>query len=594
MTSKFVSKLQEFFLKIKRRSLFGLSNFNSNSKRNFKKIVLAHWTWPKKVFLSILLILIIIACILYTPLVYDYQSYEYYDNQYHFVFETDINGNPTITGKVHFFDAFFMSASAFTNTGLSVIDIGSKYSLFGQIIIWIAVQLGGFGFISIFYLIGKFTSKIIKTKFFTSSMLHIERGGSKISDSSKMIVRLFFLIMMIQFIFAFMISGILFTTPFKEQIVNLPNSGGITNIIPYDSKVIYPTYNNYGSAFWHALFLSSSSINNAGLDLFGVSSLSIFRNDFGILIQAFVLILFIIGGIGFPIIYDISKKMEWFWKNKIHNLFFQKYSKVVYSEPKPKFSAFARTCIIMFFCISLSSISLGYLTEYLTSSNSIDGASYDSILLYPAVNDTFGSNIALNKNWAIFFNTMSTRSAGFSTVNMSNFSEATRWIFIILMYIGTSPSSTGGGIRTTTLFVAFKSMVYWLRGIEIPLIQKRAIPKKIVINSFIIIIFAFVLIMSLGIILFLIDSIQKNNTISTLNSNWTFIDFFFECSSAFGTTGLSVGLTMSGEFEWWSYMLLIVLMFIGQMGITSFLAIFAKRIPDQIYFKAIEQDMRIG
>lgn len=594
MKSKFTSKIQEYFLKMKRRSLFDLSNFNSNSKKNIKKIILAHWTWPKKVLLSILLILIIIACILYTPLVYDYQSYEYYDNQYHFVFETDVDGNPTVTEKVHFFNALFMSASAFTNTGLSVIDIGSKYSLFGQIIIWIAVQLGGFGFISIFYLIGKFTSKILKRKFFASSMLHIERGGSKISDSSKMIVRLFFLIMIIQFIFAFMISAILFTTPFKDQVVNLSGASGSSNIIPYDSKNIYPTYNNYGLAFWHALFLSSSSINNAGFDLFGVSSLSIFRNDFGILIQSLVLILFIIGGIGFPIIYDISKKIEWFWKNKIHNSVFKKYSKVIYSEPKPKFSAFARTCLIMFVAVSLFSVALGFLTEYLTSGNTINGTPpHDSILLYPDENGTFGANIALNKNWAIFFNTMSTRSAGFSTVNMANFSEATRWIFIILMYIGTSPSSTGGGIRTTTLFVAFKSMAYWLRGIEIPLIRKRAIPQKIVINSFIIITFAFVLIMTLGIILFLIDSIQTNNS-NVLSNNWSFLDFLFECSSAFGTTGLSMGLTMSAEFNWWSYILLIILMFIGQMGITSFLSIFAKRIPDQTYFKAIEQDMRIG
>ncbi|MEG2463923.1 MAG: potassium transporter TrkG [Malacoplasma sp.] len=587
MKSDITKKISEFFFKIKRRTLFGINNFNLNSKSNFKKFVLSHWTWPKKVFLSILLILIIIACLLYTPWAYDYSSYEYYGGQYHFVFDST---TPNIKTKVHFLDAFFMSTSAFTNTGLSVIDIGSKYSLFGQIIIWVAVQLGGFGFISIFYLIGKFTSKVIRTKVFTSSMLHIERGGSKISDSSRMIVRLFFLILIIQFIFAFAISGILYTTEFKEQVIPPSSHGGISTLLPYDHlSKNFPTYQNYGLSFWNALFLSSSSINNAGLDLFGVSSLSIFRNDFGILIQSFVLILFIIGGIGFPVIYDISKRFEWFWKNKIHNLLFKKYSKVIYNEPKPKFSSFSRTCIMMFLVVSLVSIGLSYITEYFTSN-----ASNSSILHYGNNNNEFGINIALNKNWAIFFNTMSTRSAGFSTVNMSNFSESTRWIFIILMYIGTSPSSTGGGIRTTTLYVAFKSILYWFRGIETPLIQKRAIPKKTVLNSFIVIIFAFVLIMVLAIVLFLIDSIQANSIAPIVATEWTFIDFLFECSSAFGTTGLSTGLTMSDEFEWWSYIFLIVLMFIGQMGITSFLATFSKRIPNRIYFKAIEQDIRIG
>ncbi|MEG2198639.1 MAG: potassium transporter TrkG, partial [Malacoplasma sp.] len=269
MKSDITKKISEFFFKIKRRTLFGINNFNLNSKSNFKKFVLSHWTWPKKVFLSILLILIIIACLLYTPWAYDYSSYEYYGGQYHFVFDST---TPNIKTKVHFLDAFFMSTSAFTNTGLSVIDIGSKYSLFGQIIIWVAVQLGGFGFISIFYLIGKFTSKVIRTKVFTSSMLHIERGGSKISDSSRMIVRLFFLILIIQFIFAFAISGILYTTPFKEQFIPSSSPGGISTLIPYDSANDFPTYQNYGLSFWNALFLSSSSINNAGLDLFGVSS----------------------------------------------------------------------------------------------------------------------------------------------------------------------------------------------------------------------------------------------------------------------------------------------------------------------------------
>ncbi|MEG1150752.1 MAG: hypothetical protein RSD51_01495, partial [Malacoplasma sp.] len=72
MKSDITKKISEFFFKIKRRTLFGINNFNLNSKSNFKKFVLSHWTWPKKVFLSILLILIIIACLLYTPWAYDY------------------------------------------------------------------------------------------------------------------------------------------------------------------------------------------------------------------------------------------------------------------------------------------------------------------------------------------------------------------------------------------------------------------------------------------------------------------------------------------------------------------------------------------
>lgn len=586
MSSNKFREAKDNFFKIKRRWVFSFKNFFSNFKISVKKAIRVNWTWPKKVFLAILAILFVGAFFLYMPFSYEYDQYYYSDNQYYFVFD---NYGTLNYQTINFVDALFMSASAFTNTGLSVTDVGYNYSIFGQVIIWILVQIGGFGFISLFYMIGRMFSIVSGKKTFASSMIYIERGGGKISDSSKMIVRLFVIIVFIQILFAFIMSFILYTTPFERQIFDMNDPF----LIPYNSGFVYKTYGDYGASFWHSLFLSTSAINNAGFDLFGVSSLSMFRNDFGILIQFFTLFLFIVGGIGFPVIYDISKKFEWLYKNKIHNVLFKK-GNVIYNEPKPRFSSFSRICISMFLIVSILSIGLTYATEYISVLNFGNKADTHSLLLYPNINNTFGSNPDLNKNWAIFFNTMSTRSAGFSTVNMSNFSEPTRWIFVFLMFIGTSPSSTGGGIRTTTLAVALRSLGYWLRGMDNPLIRKRAIPKKTVTNSFVAIVFAFILVMFFALILFAFNSISTNGTTPIEKNNWTLLDFIFECSSAFGTTGLSVGITLSGDFKWWSYIPLIILMFIGQMGVTSSLAIFAKKTPKTPNLKYLEQDVRIG
>lgn len=581
-----INKVKRWFSIIKRRWLFSLKQSQKIFHNNLKRKIRLNWTWPKKIFLGILIILFVSACLLYTPIAYNYIDYYYENNQYYFHFFS----NPNVYTKINFAESLFMATSAFTNTGLSVIDISTNYSIFGQVIIWIVIQIGGFGFISIFYLIGKSFMRVTGKRLFSSSMMNVERGGSKMSDSSKMIVRVFFVVIIIQIIFAFSISGILYSYPFKEQYVSTADP----LLIPYDTNIVNDTYQNYSLAFWKALFVSTSSINNAGFDLFGISSLSMLRNDMGISIQFLILILLLIGGIGFPIIYDITKKIEWFYKNKIYKKIFR-YSTVYYNEIKPKFSSFSKICIWMFFIVGSLSILSVFTTEYISTINLANSINpKNSILLYPNINNTWGTNESFNKNWAIAFNTLSTRSAGFATVNMSNFSEISRWIFILLMFIGTSPSSTGGGIRVTTLAVASKTLYYWTKGVKTPVIQKKKIPTNTISNSFIVIVFATALIFIFAAILYFINSIPINGLTPIEMNNWTYSDFIFECSSAFGTTGLSMGITMSTDFQWWSYIFIIILMFIGQLGITPTLVIFAKKIPTNKYQNYVQQDVRIG
>lgn len=632
-----------------RKKVHVKNEFHSFSKK-LQYIKLMHWTYPKKIFLGILFILIFGACLLYTPLAFDYESYTYVNNEFIFNFkENDIDKYMNVNNKgVHydFIDALFMASSAFTDTGFSLFTTGTHFSLFGQIIIFILIQVGGFGYISLFYLLGRAIRKVTKKNYFSTSLLNIERGGTKVSNSSTMITKIFIIILIIQLIFAFLISFILYFHPFKIQeswehlISNNQNAkifvnnfyidkndnfnswNNFNNLMSLtfdnvDSKNI-PSYQNYPIAFWHALFLSSSAINNAGFDLFGSNSLEIFRNDMGISLQCLVIFLIIVGGIGFPIIYDLSILFEWFFSKKMRCLFFNKKNKKYNNQSRPRFSSFTKMCLWSSFIITLGSIGILFSTEYInnTSINNIyENGMHNSLSLmsFPetvSITDSqnnviheinfFGENKELNKNFCIVFTSFSTRSAGFATVNMINFTEPSILILSILMFIGASPSSTGGGIRTTTFWVVLQSLSSWLRGLEKTSYAKRKIPSKTVTNAYLVLFISTIMIVLISMIVYITSEININgsNLISEEYKNksvlYTFPYFLFECASAFGTTGLSIGICNSDSLQWWNLILLISLMFIGQLGISSTLLIFARKIPKKNESSYLEQDIRLG
>ena len=242
--------------------------------------------------------------------------YEYRNNEY--VFHLNLSEADKLLGKsevinVNFIKAMFVAVSAFTDTGLTAgIEVGIHMNFFGQFVVYSLIQVGGFGYISLFYLLGKSIYRLTQKNIFSKSMLHIERGGSKISQSSKMIVRLFFILTGIQFIASLILASIIYSVPFYLQ-QDAKDYFGIT----VDSTVVNDGYQHFDRAHWHGVFLSSAALNNAGFDLFGSSSLSLFRNDLGIIVQVLLMFLFVLGGIGFPIIYDFSMRIKWYFKTKI-------------------------------------------------------------------------------------------------------------------------------------------------------------------------------------------------------------------------------------------------------------------------------------
>ena len=616
LKNKYKKKLKIKFIESKIRS--------SKFKKNFKFFLLMNWTWPKKVFLAISIIILIGAIFLYLPISYNLDSYSYINNHYVFNFkelENNFLNQEFKNVEFNFVDALYYSISAFTTTGLNgKIDIGTQMSFFGQFVIFVLLQVGGFGYASLFYLLGRFLHKITKKSFFSASLSHIERGGTKISESSKMIVKIFFTICFIQLFFGIILFFILYFVPFKDQ-QNLQFLSGFT----VDSNEIYDCYHNFGQSLWKGIFLSSSAINNAGFDLFGVSSLSLFRNDLGILVQFIVIILFLIGGIGYPVIYDLTIRIQWIFKYKF--LFKMcKVQKYGYLK-KEKFSSFSKICLATSLIVIVFSVFLTFTTEFVSQfQHNIDDwkkfeQNYSNGIKQVIPMWMFWNSDFLNKNWigefdnqnhfvygvnksfnfyfSIFFNTLSTRSAGFSTIGINSLSEITKWVFIFLMFIGASPSSTGGGIRTTTIVVMFKSTNSWLHGTSKTSLFKRNIPTKDIISAFLIFTFGFVFVIVMSGLLYGLALIKINgNNLMTQTPadgvNLTLTDFMFEAFSAFGTCGLSAGVMSSPYVKWWTRIPIIFLMFVGQLGIGQTLEIFARKVPKKQNTNYIEQSIRLG
>jgi trk system potassium uptake protein TrkH len=256
------------------------------------------------------------------------------------------------------------------------------------------------------------------------------------------------------------------------------------------------------NALGHSAFHAISSFNNAGFDILGDSSLQAYSSN--ILLNLNTIFLIVIGGIGFIVIRDVLEKKKWSTLTL--------YSKIVIK-------------ITLFLIVS-------------------------GTLLIKVLE---GQNIT----WLqAFFQSVTTRTAGFSTVNISQFSYVTLIVVIIFMFIGASPNSTGGGIKTTTFYVMFGSILSFLRGK--PFVkQKRLISNSNRIKAFVIATLAF----SVTVIFFLVISLIEASNGAYDNK---MLNILFETFSAFGTVGLSTGITTS-LFPT-TKILLSILMFIGRLG----------------------------
>lgn len=274
-------------------------------------------------------------------------------------------------------------------------------------------------------------------------------------------------------------------------------------------------FSSFDEAFLHGLFSSVSAVTNGGFTLTQNSLLS-FANDY--FVQAIHIILIIVGAIGFPVLIEIKK---FFHSAKEGKRF--------------RFSLFTKLTTVTFFLLLV----FGTVT----------------ILLLEWGNSFAGSSPIQSFFYALF-HSVSSRSGGFSTIDMNEFSRSTLIVISVLMFIGASPSSAGGGIRTTTFALNILFLYHFIRGNKAIHVFKREFHERDLFRSFAVTLTALILVF----ISFLILSVTEDQALMAI---------IFETCSAFGTTGLSMGITP--ELSPVGKIVIMLLMFTGRIGLLSFL-----------------------
>lgn len=373
-----------------------------------------------------------------------------------------------------FLEALFTATSAVCVTGLIIYDTATYWSTFGQIIILLLIQIGGMGVVTI-------------------AVAVTTASGRKIGLMQRSTMQ--------EAISAPQLGGIVRMTQFILKTSILIEVIGAVLL----SSVFCKEY-GIGKEIWYAIFHSVSAFCNAGFDLNGIEApfSSLVNYSVQPVVNLTVILLIIIGGIGFITWADIEK-------NKWHFKKYRMQSKVILT---------VTACLIVipavyfFFC------------EF--------------------------SEFSMEKRiWASIFQSVTPRTAGFNTVDLTMISETGQMVIIILMLIGGSPGSTAGGMKTTTFAVLCASAKAVFQKKESAHFFGRRVPNDAVRTAATIFLMYIVLFLSGGMII-------------SYREGLPLIQTLFETGSAIGTVGLSLGITP--ELGDMSHLILIGLMFFGRVG----------------------------
>ena len=388
-----------------------------------------------------------------------------------------------------FSDSLFTAASAFCVTGLVLYDTYTHWSIFGQTIILLLIQIGGLGFMTTITLFSLFLRRKIglKERRLLMESANTLKIGGIVLLVKKIIIRTFIL----ESIGAFLLS-----VSFYKQM-------------------------GLKEGLYNGIFHSISAFCNAGFDLMGKygqnSSLTTYSNN--IIVNITIMSLIIIGGIGFVVWDDVLNNKLCFKKYSLH-------TKLVLTS----------TGVLIF----------GSTIIFLVTERN-----------YSMINMNISERVL-----ASLFQSVTTRTAGFNTINTNNLSEGGTLLTMVLMLIGGSPGSTAGGVKTTTFIILLLGA--WSnakQSSEISVFKRRLESDSLKKASAITVIYMLVALTSI----MLISAIQ----------NLSLIEIMFEVFSALGTVGLSLGVTSSLSIV--PKIIITMLMYGGKVGVLSVEIVLAEK-----------------
>ena len=402
-----------------------------------------------------------------------------------------------------FLNAVFTATTSVCVTGLVVVDTGTTFSLFGQWVILLLIQVGGLGFMTFATLF----AMILKKKITLKERLLLQEALNQVSVEG--IVRLVKSVLKISFA--------------------IEALGALILTVRW-----YPDF-GWSKALYFGVFHSVSAYNNAGIDLFGnFSSLTAYVGD--PVVNITIMLLIICGGLGFVVLAELLSPGK---KYRLH-------TKIVLQVSGALILIGA---VVIFFMEFTNPKTLGPLP--------------------------LGAKVL-----ASFFQSVSPRTAGFNTLNLANMYDTTLLSMIVLMFIGASPGSTGGGIKTTTFIAIALSVLSTYRSHPHVVYGGRTIPKDVIQKAWAIVTTALCLV-------FLMVSILS------LTEKADLLTVLFEVTSAFGTVGLSLGITPTLSDV--GKMAIILTMFAGRVGpLTLAFVLSQKKNKQTAHIKYPDERITIG
>ncbi|MCA1061340.1 TrkH family potassium uptake protein [Rossellomorea aquimaris] len=405
------------------------------------------------------------------------------------------------TEPITWLEALFTTTSAMTVTGLAVVDTGSVYTLFGEVVVMSLIQIGGLGIMSfavlIFMMLGK------KIGFKERLLLQQALNQTSVGGVIKLVKYLF--------IFSFIVEGLAVLLLATEWV---PEFG-------------------WKRGLYVSVFHSISAFNNAGFSLWSDSLMGYVGSP---VINLTISFLFIVGGIGFTVLVDM-------WKSKTIR----------------QLSLHTKIMVLGTFAINVIAFLLIFVLEY-NNPNTLAHLSFS------------------DKIFASYFQAVTPRTAGFNSLDYGSMERSTLLFTILLMFIGAGSASTGGGIKLTTFVVISLSVFAFLREKKEIRIFRRTIDQMHIFKALALSMISVLLVFTA---LFFLEMTEKHVS---------FLSIVFEVVSAFGTVGLSMGITgsLSVAGKW----IIIIVMFVGKLGPLT-LAFSLSR-PDKEKIRYPKEDILTG
>ncbi len=392
--------------------------------------------------------------------------------------------------SVGILDALFTSTSAVCVTGLAVVNTLDHWTFFGQLVILVLIQIGGLGFMSMITAGFLFFRKRITLK--DRILIKESYNQNELSGMVKLVLNIFKGTIMIESVCAIILA----------IIFRLKGDGIISSI-------------------WKGIFISISAFCNAGFDIIGSSSLTPFQSD--VLFNLIIMFLIIAGGIGFAVWIDLLNIKAFFNKEVKFRVFVN------------RLSLHTKLAIMTSFILILAGAIFTFAVEYNNP--------------YTLGNMDTGSKIL-----ASFFQSVTLRTAGFNTIDISKAGNSTQFFYILQMFIGGSPGGTAGGVKTVTISIIMVAIISAIRGKNKMVVFNKCIKDEVLYKA-------------LSVIMLNVSMVIVSTMILTMSeagSGYSFLDFLYETASAVGTVGLTLGLTP--ELSVVGKVVIILCMFFGRLG----------------------------